>query len=218
MSDFQITDNTRVRRRPERAHYDRDLVNSIIDEALVCNVAFVSDGLPRIIPTSIVRIENDIYLHGSPNNRMLTALADGVNACISVAHIDAIVMGRSGMGCSVDYRSVVIFGNAEVVTESEHKAKVLYSVIDSTLPGHKVRELKESELAATLVLKFPLKEVSAKVRDIGVKDIEADYELDAWAGVIPLKTVPGQVQDCPRIKPGIVTPAYALNYPGPSGK
>lgn len=218
MSDFQVTANTRVLRRPERAHYDKDLVNSIIDEALVCHVSFILDGLPRIIPTSIVRIENDIYLHGGLNNRMLATLAQGVDACISIAHIDGIVMGRSGMGCSVDYRSVVMFGSAEVITDFEEKAKVLYSVIDSTLPGHKVREFKESEIAATLVLKFPLKEVSAKVRDIGVKDIDSDYELDAWAGVIQLKTVPTEVQDCPHLKPGVTTPDYALNYSGPSRK
>jgi nitroimidazol reductase NimA-like FMN-containing flavoprotein (pyridoxamine 5'-phosphate oxidase superfamily) len=218
MSEYQVTDKTRVQRRPERAHYDRELVHSIIDEALVCHVAFVLDGAPRLIPTAIVRIDDAVYLHGSTQNGMLKMLAQGAPACISVTHVDAIVVGRSGFGCSVDYRSVVIFGQGEVVENTEEKAKILYAVIDSVLPGHIVRPHKAQELAATVVLKFPLNEVSAKVRDVGVKDVESDYDLDAWAGSIPLKITAGQVIDCPRLKPGISTPDYAKSYLGPSYK
>ncbi|AGW95561.1 pyridoxamine 5'-phosphate oxidase family protein [Cupriavidus sp. DF5525] len=218
MSDYQVTENTRIHRRPERGQYDRELVHAIIDEALVCHVAFVADGAPRIIPTTILRVDENVYLHGSPQNRMLTTLAQGVPACISITHVDGIVAGRSGFGCSVDYRSVVIFGKGVVVDDPAEKAKLLYAVIDDVLPGHRVRQHKDSEIGATLVLKFPLEEVSAKVRDIGVKDVESDYELDAWAGVIPLSIVPGDVQDDARLKPGITTPDYARNYLGPSRK
>ncbi|MFS8980971.1 pyridoxamine 5'-phosphate oxidase family protein [Cupriavidus necator] len=218
MSDYKPTENTRVLRRPERAHYDRELVHSIIDEALVCHVGFVADGTPRVIPTTILRVDENVYLHGSPQNRMLTTLAEGAPACISITHVDGIVAGRSGFGCSVDYRSVVIFGKGEIVDDPEEKAKLLYAVIDSVLPGHKVRQHKDSEIGATLVLRFPLNEVSAKVRDIGVKDVESDYDLDAWAGVIPLRIVSGEVQDDVRLKPGITTPEYARNYLGPSRK
>lgn len=215
MEAYTPTDQTRIHRRPERGHYDRALVHSIIDEALVCHVGFVADGKPRVIPTTIVRIDDAVYLHGSPQNRLLTTLAEGAPACIEITHVDAIVAGRSGFGCSVDYRSVVIYGKGGVVAGDE-KVRVLDAVIESFLPGHRVRPYKPSEIGATLILRFPLDEVSAKVRDIGVKEVDGDYDLDLWAGVIPLSIVPGKVRDCPRLKPGITTPDYAREYGGPA--
>lgn len=214
VDSYTPTENTRIRRRPERGHYDRALVHAILDEALVCHVGFVADGMPRVMPTTIVRIGDAVYLHGSPQNRMLTTLAAGAPACITVTHVDAIVAGRSGFGCSVDYRSVVIYGHGEVV-DGEDKVRVLDAVIASFLPGHRVRPYKTSEIGATLILRFPLDEVSAKVRDLGVKEVDGDYDLDMWAGVIPLRIVPGEVRDCPRLKPGIATPDYARGYRGP---
>ncbi len=205
------TDRSRVRHRPERGVYDQTTVHSIIDEAIVCHVAFVVDGEPRMIPTSIVRIGEDVFLHGSPNNSMLAALASGMPTCITVTHVDAIVAGRSGFGCSVDYRSVVIYSSGSVV-EGAEKVTVLDAVIQSIIPGHRVRSATSKELGATLILRFPLIDVSAKVRACGVRDLEEDYDLDLWAGVIPLKLVAEGVQNDPRLKAGISTPLYALTY------
>ncbi len=211
MTAYTPTEQTRVRRRPERGSYDRELVHAIIDEAIVCHVAFVVDGAPRVIPTTILRIDEDVYLHGSPTNRLLNTLAEGAPASIAVTHIDGVVAGRSGFGCSVDYRSVVIFASGEKV-EGPEKEPIMDAVIQSVIPGHRVRRPTRQEMDATLILRFPLNEVSAKVRDVGVRDIETDYDLDLWAGVIPLKMMAVGVRDDARLKPGIATPEYASAY------
>jgi nitroimidazol reductase NimA-like FMN-containing flavoprotein (pyridoxamine 5'-phosphate oxidase superfamily) len=211
MSDYAPTNKTRVRLRPDRGSYDRELVHAIIDEALVCHVGFVMEGEPCVIPTTILRIGEDVYLHGSQGNRMLAVLAEGAPACIAVTHIDGVVAGRSGFGCSLDYRSVVIYGTGEEVNGAEKEA-ILDAVIQAVIPGHKVRRPKPSELGATLVLRFPLVEVSAKVRDCGVKDVEGDEVLDLWAGVIPLRVTAGPPKDDDHLKPNIKTPDYAIHY------
>lgn len=212
MSAYEPTEKTRVRRRSERAVYDRDVVHKVIDEALVAHVGFVANGEPRVIPTAIVRIGEDVYIHGSPSNHLLTTLQSGVPACIAITLVDSIVAGRSGFGCSMDYRSVVIFSSAEKVTDPAEKARIVKAFVEDIIPGHTVREPKDKELAATVFLKFPIREVSAKVRDIGVLDVEDDYDLDLWAGVIPVQLTAGRGKDCPRLKPGIETPDYANNY------
>lgn len=208
---YAPTVRTRVQRRPERGNYDRALVHSIIDEALVCHVSFVHEGQPCILPTTILRIDEHLYLHGSPTNRMLGVLAAGAPCAIAVTHIDAVVAGRSGFGCSVDYRSVVVFATGERVDGPEKEA-IVDRVIQAVVPGHRVRRPKEKELDATLVLRFPLVEVSAKVRDCGVKDFDEDLALDLWAGSIPLKVTAGPPVDAPGLMPHIRTPDYALHY------
>jgi nitroimidazol reductase NimA-like FMN-containing flavoprotein (pyridoxamine 5'-phosphate oxidase superfamily) len=204
-------ERTQIRRRPERGSYDRALVHSIIDEAIVCHVSFLYEGVPCILPTTILRIDEDIYLHGSPTNRMLGALASGEPVAIAVTHIDAVVAGRSGFGCSVDYRSVVIFSKGERV-EGPEKEHLVEQVIQSVVPGHRVRPPKQQELDATMILRFPIEEVSAKVRNIGNKDFDEDLQLDLWAGVIPLKVTAGAPINAPGLPAHIETPAYALNY------
>ena len=209
MSSYDVTDRTRVRRIPERASYDREVVHAILDEAIVCHVGVVVDGLPRVIPTALLRIDEAVYIHGSANSQLLKSLAEGASACITVSHVDAIVASRSGFNCAVDYRAVVIFGSATVVEEEAEKERVLNALIQHLVPGHVTRAAKAKELGATMMLRFPLVEVSAKVRSAGVKEFEEDYELDLWAGVIPLRQQAGAPKDCPRLKPGIQTPAYA---------
>jgi nitroimidazol reductase NimA-like FMN-containing flavoprotein (pyridoxamine 5'-phosphate oxidase superfamily) len=208
---YQQTSRTRIRRRPERGSYDRDLVHSIIDEAIVCHVSFIYEGQPCILPTTILRIDEDVYLHGSPTNRMLGVLAAGAPAAIAVTHVDAVVAGRSGFGCSVDYRSVVVFASGERVDGTE-KESIVGKVIQAVVPGHQVRRPKPQELDATLILRFPLIEVSAKVRDCGVKDFDEDLALDLWAGSIPLKLTAGPPINAPGLKTDIRIPDYALNY------
>lgn len=208
---YTPTERTRFRLRPDRGHYDRALVYSIIDEALLCHVSFILDGRPCILPMSILRVDENVYLHGSPKNRMLSALAEGAEVAIAVTHVDAIVAGRSGFGCSVDYRSVIIYASGERVDGPE-KEGIIDRVIQSIVPGHRVRPHKRQELDATLVLRFPLIEVSAKVRDCGNKDFEEDLALDLWAGTIPLRITAGPPQNAPDLAAHIQTPAYALNY------
>jgi nitroimidazol reductase NimA-like FMN-containing flavoprotein (pyridoxamine 5'-phosphate oxidase superfamily) len=212
MSTIPVTDNTRIRRRPERGAYDRNVVNSIIDEALVCHIGVAVDGQPRVIPTAVIRIDDFIYIHGSPNNQLLTTLADGAPACITITLVDSIVAGRSGFGMSMDYRSVVIFGKAEKISSPDEKERIVAAFVEDILPGHSVRPPKKKEIAATVFLRFPLSEVSAKIRDHGVMDPEEDHTLEGWAGVIPLRLTAGTPRNCGDLTPGIPIPDYARNY------
>lgn len=209
--NYEPTSRTQVRRRPDRAVYDREVVHRIIDEALICHVSFVDEGEPRILPTTILRLAEDVYIHGSTNNHLLNVLAGGAPACIAITLIDSLVAGRSGFGCSMDYRSVVIFGQAEIVPDAD-KERIMGAFIQDIMPGHLVRRPQQSELDATFILKFPLVEVSAKVRDCGVTDVEPDYETDFWAGVIPLQLIAGPTQSDPRLKPGIPMPDFAKQF------
>ena len=212
MPSYQPTDTTRLRLRPDRGSYDRDIVHGILDEALVAHVGFVAGGVPRVIPTAIVRIGEAVYIHGSTNNHLLGSLRDGSPACITVTLVDSVVAGRSGFGCSMDYRSVMIFSKAETITDPAQKAKLVERFVQDIIPGHVVRAPKPKELAATVFLRFPIEEVSAKVRDVGVLDVDGDHDLDLWAGVVPLELTAKPARDCPRLKPGIATPAYAQGY------
>jgi uncharacterized protein len=212
MSTIPVTENTRIRRRPERGAYDRDVVNSIIDEALVCHIGVAVGGQPRVIPTAVIRIDDFIYIHGSPNNQLLTTLADGAPACITITLVDSIVAGRSGFGMSMDYRSVVIFAKAEKISNPDEKERIVAAFVEDILPGHSVRPPKKKEIAATVFLRFPLSEVSAKIRDHGVMDPEEDHTLEGWAGVIPLRLTAGTPRNCGDLTPGIPVPDYARNY------
>ncbi len=212
MSEIQPTDRTRVRLHSERGVFDREKIYAIIDEALVAHVGIAIDGQPRVIPTAIIRIDDHVYIHGSPKNQLLMALERGAPACITVTLVDAIVAGRSGFGMSMDYRSVMIYAKAEKVTDAAAKERLVAAFIQDILPGHIVRPPKKKEIAATVFLRFPLTEVSAKIRDVGVVDPKDDFELDVWGGIIPLKLVGGVPQDCPSLKKGIATPEYAKHY------
>jgi nitroimidazol reductase NimA-like FMN-containing flavoprotein (pyridoxamine 5'-phosphate oxidase superfamily) len=212
MTAYTPTPKTQVRRRATRGVYDRAVVHRILDEALVAHIGFTIDGEPHVLPTAFARIGEAVYVHGSTSNHMLTSLENGAPACITVTLIDSIVAGRSGFGCSMDYRSVVIFARAEKVEDPAEKERLIEAFVQHIIPGHRVRSPKRAEIAATVFLRFPLDEVSAKVRDVGVVDVEDDYELDLWAGVIPLRIDAEPGIGCPRLKPGTAVPAYARRY------
>jgi nitroimidazol reductase NimA-like FMN-containing flavoprotein (pyridoxamine 5'-phosphate oxidase superfamily) len=212
MSEVAVTDQTRIRLHPERGAYDRSVINAIIDEALVCHIGVAVDGKPRVIPTAFIRIDDHVYIHGSPNNQLLLALQAGAPACITATLVDSIVAARSGFGMSMDYRSVVIFAHAEKVTDFEEKERIVAAFVEDILPGHRVRPAKKKEIAATVFLRFPLSEASAKIRDQGVLDPEADHVLDGWAGVIPIKLTGGTPKNCRDLKAGIDIPDYAKGY------
>lgn len=183
---------TRVRRKPERAHYDAEAINAIVDAALICNIAFQIDGAVHAIPTIHWRDGEHLYIHGAKASRMLKALTEG-EACITIALADGLVLARSAMHHSMNYRSVVIYGQFELVTEAADKQRSLQALIEGLYPGRwgTLRPINDKELNATSVLRIPLAEASAKVRDSGVKDDEADLGWPVWAGVIPLSIVVG---------------------------
>jgi nitroimidazol reductase NimA-like FMN-containing flavoprotein (pyridoxamine 5'-phosphate oxidase superfamily) len=217
MNEIPLTDRTTVRRAPARAAYDRSVIHSILDAALVCHVGFVADGGPVVIPTIHVRVGNRIYMHGSPASRMIKTLAGGVNVCVTVTLVDGLVLARSAFHHSMNYRSVVLFGVAHAVEDATEKTQVLQALAEHLVRGRwrDVRGPSTGELKATSILSLPIDEASAKVRTGPPVDDEEDYALPVWAGVLPLALVPGEPISCPRLAPGLMPPSYATSYPGP---
>jgi nitroimidazol reductase NimA-like FMN-containing flavoprotein (pyridoxamine 5'-phosphate oxidase superfamily) len=214
LTTFTPTERTTLKRLPKRGEYDHAAVHQILDEAFICHVGFVVDGKPVVIPTSYARIGAALYIHGSAASRMLRSLEEGIDVCVTVTLIDGLVLARSAFHHSINYRSVVIFGAANVVDDPDEKIKALHAFTDQVVPGRweEVRWPTESELRATLVLKLPLVEVSAKVRTGPPIDDEEDYELSVWAGVVPLKLTAGAPVNDDRLTTGIEAPDYARNY------
>ena len=210
----QASERTKIKRLPKRGVYDRDVINSILDEAFICNVGFVVDDQPYVIPTGFARIDNDLYIHGSSASRMLRTLSESVDVCVTVMLIDGLVLARSAFHHSMIYRSVVILGKAQIVDEKAEKDKALEALTEHIVPGRwaDVRWPSELELKATTVLKLPIEEASAKIRTGGPIDDEEDYDMDVWAGVLPLSLTPSAVVPDERLKTGIAVPEYVESY------
>lgn len=205
MSSFTPTDRTRVKRRPQRAIYDREQVYSILDEGYVCHVGFEVEGRPVVIPTAYGRAGDQIYIHGSSASRMLRSLAEGIDVCVTVTLVDGLVLGRSAFHTSMNYRSVVMFGNARMVTAREEKLEALRCFTNHVIPGRweEVRQPTDQELTATSALVLPLEEVSAKVRTGGPIDDEEDYQFPVWAGVVAVRAVTGELTPDGHLLPGV---------------
>jgi hypothetical protein len=214
MSQFIPTDRTQVKRLPKRGNYDRETVYSILDTAFVCHVGFSVDGQPFVIPTNYGRSGDTLYLHGSAASRMLNTLSDGVPVCVTVTHVDGLVLARSAFHHSVNYRSVVILGKAQPVEDPAEKMEALRIFTEHVMKGrwNDVRVPTEQELKATTVLCLPLEEVSAKVRTGGPIDDEPDYALPVWAGVLPLETVAKTPLPDAQRKNDPPIPEYLKNY------
>ena len=187
------TARSRVRRVPKRGAYDRETIDAILDEGLVCHVAFVHDGHPFVIPTLHARIGNEVYVHGSAASRMLRTLEMGVPACLTVTHIDGLVLARSAFHHSVNYRSAVLLGSLRLVEGDEERHRALEAFTEQLMPGRwdEVRWPNRKELKATKVLVMSIDEASAKVRTGAPVDDDEDMDRDVWAGVVPLQTVAG---------------------------
>ena len=194
MPSLQQTDRSRIRRKAERGRYDAATVDAILDEALVCHLGFVVDGRPVVLPTTFVRVDDDVYVHGAVGNAALRTLAAGGDVCLTVTLLDGLVLAKSAFHHSMNYRSVVLFGRAEVVDEPSEKRAALAALVDRMAPGRSTgsRPPTDEELRSTLVLRLPVTEGSAKVREGGPIDDEEDLALPHWAGVIPVTTVLGE--------------------------
>jgi hypothetical protein len=196
---LSTTPRSTLQRRPTRGSYDRALVNSIVDESLVCHVSFVEDGYPVVVPATPWRIDDWLYLHGSRDSRLIQQVSSGAAICVSFALIDGLVFARSAMRHSTNYRSVVLFAQGEPVDDPETKAAVLMQLIDKLSPGRSgmVRPPNEGELAVTGVVRLPITEGSAKVRAEGPAQTSLDDGWNVWAGTIPMKQRQGRpvVQD-----------------------
>lgn len=209
-----ITARTQVKRVPKRANYEQDTIYSILDEGLICQVGFVVEGQPFVIPTAYGRVGDRLYIHGSPASRMLRSLQKGIEVCVTVTLLDALVLARSAFHHSMNYRSVVVFGTATVVEREDEKLEALRAFTEHIMPGRwdEVRPPSAPELSGTLVLALPLTEASAKVRTGPPIDDEADYALPVWAGELPLAPTPGQPIADPRLPSDIALPGYIKHY------
>jgi uncharacterized protein len=202
---FVPTPRTQVRRLPKRASYDRGQIHSILDEGFVCHVGFAVAGQPFVIPTGYARSDEQIYIHGSAASRMLGALAEGVDVCLTVTLTDGLVLARSAFHHSLNYRSVVVLGRARLVSEAAEKMAALRCFTNHVVPGRweEVRPPTERELKATTVLALALEEASAKVRIGPPIDDEEDYEWPVWAGVVPLRASAGDPVADGRVLPDV---------------
>lgn len=208
------TEHTTIRRGSALGVYDQDVIRDILDEALICHVGFVDDGQPFVIPTIPFRIEDRLYLHGSKASRMLRCLASGAPACVTVTLLDGLVLARSVFHHSMNYRSVVVLGVAEVLSDEQSRIEALEALTEKVLPGRwdDARRPNEKELASTLVVSLPINEASAKIRTGPPTDDESDYGLPVWAGVIPLSLEAGDPIPDPKLRGGVSTPSYARAY------
>ena len=217
MANFTRTEKTKIRRKPDRGSYDRELIYSILDEAFVCHVAFIADALPFVVPTNYVRVGDELFLHGSIASRLMKTLASGAPFCLSVTLLDGIVFAPTAVGHSVNYRSVVVMGKAEPVEGEAAKLAAMRDFVEYVIRGRwaTVRPPSEQELKGTMVLAVPLLEASAKVRTGFAVDDDEDYASPAWTGVLPMKwTALAPIPD-PRGNPEIPVPKNILHYSRP---
>lgn len=212
----------RVRRHADRARYDRRTIDAILDQALICHLGVVVDGEPMVLPTGFCRRGDVLYLHGAPANRSLRAALGG--ACVTVTHLDGLVLARSAMNHSMNYRSAVVVGRARLVEDADEKRAALIAVVEHLVPGRsaEVRGMSDGEMARTMVVALDLGECSAKVRAGPPVDDEADLILPVWAGVVPLRIVAGPTQPACGADPDLPEPASVAaihaRFPAPAGE
>ncbi|HEX3103109.1 MAG TPA: pyridoxamine 5'-phosphate oxidase family protein [Terriglobales bacterium] len=208
------TPRTRVIREPQRAVYDREVINRILDEGFICHVGFTLDGQPFVIPTSYGRHDDVLYIHGSAASRMLRNVSGGIPMCVTVTLLDGLVLARSIFNHSMNYRSVVVLGMGTAIEDREEKLTALRSLSEHIIPGrwNEVRQPNEKELKATTVIRLPIQEFSAKVREGPVIDDEEDYAFPVWAGVLPINLVTGDPISDARLVEKIAVPDYVKNY------
>ena len=212
--DLQVTQRSKLRRLPKRGSQERELIYSILDEALVAHVGFISNNQPFVIPMAYGRKGDRLYLHGSSISRLLKTLAKGVDVCLTVTLLDGLVIARSLFHHSMNYRSVVLFGKATLVESKAEKMSALQALTEQMIPGRweEARIPNTQELKATTVLALAIEEGSAKVRTGAPSDDAKDYALPIWAGELPLKITAGIPIVDSKLKNGIEIPKNIANY------
>ena len=213
-ASYPIDGVNRVKRRQDRGFYDHETVHAILDAAALCHVAYVVDGQPFCTPTLFWRDGNRLYWHGSNSSRMLRNLSEGQPTCLTVTHLDSLVLARCGFNHSADYRSVMAFGHARLVEDKGEKARALVMMVDRFFPGRtaQLRTTTPQEINATSVISMTIERASAKVRAKGVADDDEDYLLPIYAERLPVQTTLGVPEPCPRLLPGIARPDNLNGY------
>ncbi|MFJ7159380.1 pyridoxamine 5'-phosphate oxidase family protein [Streptomyces sp. NPDC101118] len=210
---YAPTERTVPTRSAKRAAYDHETVHSILDQAYVCHLGFVRDGAPVVLPTLYARVGETLYVHGSTGSRPVRMAGDtdpGLPVCLTVTHVDGLVLARSAFHHSINYRSVVVHGTAHQVTDEAERRMALDALVDHVVPGRSAdsRPANARELAATAVLRLELGEVSAKVRTGGPNDDAEDVSLPYWAGVVPVAPAYGTPVPSDDLDPAVALPPY----------
>ena len=213
MSDFTPTPRSRLKRLHQRAHYDVETVHRLINEIGTGTVGYAIDGQPYVTPTLVWLEGEKLYWHGSSASRMLRQVREGIPVCVNVSHLDGLVLARSGLHSSVNYRSVTAYGTAQMVEGAGEKEASLKAFLEHFVPGHwdTLRPIQKQEMKATMIVGMEIEEASAKIRTGHCEDDEEDYALDIWAGVVPVRTVIGEPEDDPRLKAGVPQPDHLKN-------
>jgi uncharacterized protein len=213
-TSYPLSARNRVKRRHDRGFYDHATVHAVLDASMLCHVSYVIDGQPYCTPTFFWREGTTLYWHGSSASRMLESQAEGLRVCLTVAHLDSLVLARCGFNHSADYRAVMAFGAARLVTDMQEKESALVAMVDRFFPDRtaSLRASTVQEIKATSVIAMDIEQASAKIRAKGVADDEEDYELPIYAERIPVRTVLGAPEPCPRLREGVERPASLQGY------
>lgn len=211
---FEISKRNRVVRRPHRGKYDKATVYDILDAALLCHIAYVVDGQPYCTPTSFWREGDHLYWHGSSASRMIRSQSAGIPVCLTVTHMDAIVLARCGFNHSINYRSVMAYGRAYIVEDEVEKLAAMDRFIDRFFPGRAklLRPATRQEIKATTFIGMAMEQASGKIRNEPVHDEEGDYAVPAWTALLPVRTVLGEIEECPRQRQGVTKPQGMAGY------
>jgi uncharacterized protein len=206
---------TTVRRHKERGNYDRSVLYAILDEGFLCHIGFSEAGTTYVLPTGYVRVDDALYVHGAAANHMLTVLSSATEACATVTLLDGLVLARASFHHSMNYRSAVIFTSGNKVEDPDEKLRAMNALVEHIVPGRTsdARPPTAEEVRATLVVRMPIEEFSAKIRVGPPIDDEEDYDLPIWAGVIPLQITSSLPVADPRLVAGLDVPDYAADYP-----
>ena len=211
---YPMSSRNRVKRRHDRGFYDHATVHKILDASMLCHVSYVIDGQPYCTPTFFWREGTKLYWHGSSASRMLENQSEGQRVCLTVAHLDSLVLARCGFNHSADYRAVMAFGSAYLVTDPAEKERAIVAMVDRFFPDRtaSLRASNKQEIKATSFIAMEIEEASAKVRAKGVADDDEDYELPIYAERIPVRTVLGAPEPCPRLLDGVTRPKTLDGY------
>lgn len=208
------TPRTKLKRLPKRGNFERETVYKILDEGFVCHIGFCFNNQPFVIPTSYGRIGDRLVIHGSAASRMMRELSKEIDVCVNVTLVDGLVLARSAFHHSINYRSVVVFGKAKIIEDEQEKYEALRALTEHIVPDRwsEIRPPTPLELKATTVLSLDLTEASAKARAGAPVDDKEDYEMDVWAGVLPLQIIAGEPVKDDLLKAEILVPEYLKNY------
>lgn len=214
MNEYLKSDLNTVKRGSNRATYDVVKINAIIDAGFIGHVSYIYKNQAICLPMAYGRIGNKLYLHGSQKNRMLLALIETKEVSMTIMHLDGLVLARSGLHHSVNYRSATLFGTTKLITNASEKINILKQVIEQMIPNRwdSLRPIKDTEISRTLVVEMTIETASAKIRDEGVKDEKPDEKLPIWAGIVPIKQI-AEFPVCDELLDNIIKiPEHVLEY------